>query len=462
VVIGSGPNGLTAAVTIAGAGYRVLVLEAAGEIGGGTRTLGLTLPGFLHDICSAIHPLAVSSPALLAMPLGLHGLEWIQPAAPLAHPLDGGRSVALDRSLATTATSLGGDGGAYHRLFSPAVRNWELLTGNLRIPRDPIGLLRFGRSSARPASRLLETFRGTPARALVAGAAAHSNLTLEASFTSGFALSLMAAGHAVGWPFPRRGAGSIAAALASYLDSFGGTIETGVRVNSLDELPPHRMVLCDVSPRELLRISGARFPAWYRRRLDEYAYGPAAFKVDWALDAPIPWADPGCCRAATLHLGGTAEEIAASERAVWAGGCPERPFVIAAQHTLFDPSRAPEGKHTAWAYCHVPNGSTADMTARIEQQIERFAPGFRDRILARSTLGPADLEAHNPNLVGGDFCCGANLWPQLFARPTILAWYTPDRRVLICSSATPPGAGVHGLCGYLAARAALRRLRGGL
>ena len=463
IVVGSGPNGLSAAASIAKAGYSVLVIEAAEEIGGGVRTLPLTLPGFLHDVCSAIHPLAIGSPAFTAMPLAQYGLDWVHPEIPLAHPLDGGRAVTLERSLNSTATNLGQDADTYHRLFAAVVANWntltELSTGKVRFPKDATGLVRAGFTSMRSAMSVLNGFHDPGARALLAGLAAHSNLPLENAFTAGFAVSLGASGHAVGWPFPRGGAGNISHALAGYLRSLGVRFECGVRVNSLDDLPRHRIVLCDISPRELLRISGSRLPEWYRRKLENFGYGPGAFKVDWALDAPIPWAAPECTRAGTVHLGGSAEEIAASERAVWAGKTAEEPFVLAAQHTPFDPSRAPQGKHTAWAYCHVPNGCPTDMTDRIERQIERFAPGFRDRILARSVLGPMALQARNSNLVGGDFCGGSNAWQQLFLRPTFLAFLTPDPRILICSASTPPGAGVHGMCGYYAARVALPRLR---
>jgi phytoene dehydrogenase-like protein len=463
IVIGSGPNGLTAAATVAAAGFSVLVLEAAAELGGGVKTLPLTLPGFLHDVCSAIHPLAISSPALLAMPLAQYGLEWIQPDIPVAHPLDGGRAVFLQRSVRETAASLGGDGEAYSRLLAPAVQNWDLLTnGRLRVPRSVIGLIGFGLAATRPALSLLESrFRAVEARALLAGLAGHSVLGLEDPLSAGFGMVLGAAGHAVGWPFPRGGAGQLATALTAHLRSLGVVLKAGARVDSLDDLPPHRVVLCDLSPREVVRIAGDRFPSSYRRQLTDFIYGPGVCKVDWALDSAIPWAAAGVGRAGTVHLGGTAEEIAESEHAVWEGRCSDQPFVIAAQHTPFDPSRAPAGKHTAWAYCHVPNGSALDMTERIEAQIERFAPGFRDRILGRSTIGPADLEQRNRNLAGGDITGGANTWRQMIARPTPLAYVTPDRRVLLCSASTPPGGGVHGLCGYFAARLALRRLRRG-
>ena len=462
-MIGSGPNGLAAAVSIAEAGYSVLVVEAADEIGGGARTLPLTLPGFRHDVCSAIHPMAVTSPVFRRWPLRDHGLHWIHPDAPLAHPLDGGRAVILERSLDETARGLGSDGDAYRRLFGPAVEEWDhltaFLTGSIWLPRRPVGLLRFAWNALRPGAGVARNFRGTAARALFAGLAGHSNLPLEESPSAGFGMALGVAAHAAGWPFPRGGAGAIAQSLASYAQSRGVVFETGVRVNSLDELEPFRIVLADISPRELLRISGGRFPGWYGEKLRQFQYGPAAFKLDWALDGPIPWSAPECARAGTVHLGGTAEEIAASEREVGLGRCPDWPMVLAAQHTRFDDSRAPSGKHTAWAYCHVPNGAREDMTARIENQMERFAPGFRSRILARSVMGPAAFEARNPNLVGGDFCGGSNRWRQILARPTLAGCRTPDARVLLCSSATPPGAGVHGICGFLAARVALRRLR---
>ena len=439
------------------------MLEAAADFGGGVKTLPLTLPGFLHDICSAIHPLAVSSPALLAMPLAKHGLQWIQPEIPAAHPLDGGHAVFLRRSLDETAADLGGDGEAYRRLLAPAVHNWDLLTrGQWRLPRHVGGLISFGLAAARPAMGLMESrFRGLEARALLAGLAGHSVLRLEDPLSAGFGLVLGAAGHAAGWPFPRGGAGQLAAALTAHLRSLGVVLETDARVDSLDDLPPHRVVLCDLSPRELARIAGDRFPGVYRQQLADFVYGPGVWKVDWALDTTIPWTAPNVSRAGTVHLGGTAEEIAESERAVGAGRCSDSPYVILAQHTPFDPSRAPDGKHTAWAYCHVPNGSPVDMTERIEAQVERFAPGFRDRILARSTIGPAGFEARNRNLAGGDITGGANSWRQMLARPTPMAYATPDRRVLLCSASTPPGGGVHGLCGYFAARLALRRLRTG-
>jgi len=415
-------------------------------------------------MCSAVHPLAISSPAFRDMPLRKYGLTWIQPDAPLAHPLDGGRAVMMERSIRTTAGQFGRDAEAYRNLLEPIALNWDraicTMMGQPRLPKDPLGLLRTSFATLFSTSNLLKkNFSSSLARALLSGLAGHSNLRMEDSPSAGFAMILAASGHAVGWPFPQGGAGKLSQALSAYLRSLGVRIETGHRVDSLDELPKSRVILCDLSPRELVRISGTRLPEDYLKKLTRFAYGPGAFKLDWALDAAIPWSAPQCIRAGTVHLGGSAEEIAASEREVWAGGHPERPFVIAAQHTLFDPSRAPAGKHTAWAYCHVPNGSTVDMTDRIEQQIERFAPGFRSRIIARSVHDPLALESHNSNLVGGDIYGGANRLLQLLARPTLTAYCTPDPSVLLCSASTPPGAGVHGMCGYFAAHAALLRLR---
>ncbi|WP_263418625.1 phytoene desaturase family protein [Terriglobus albidus] len=462
-MVGSGPNGLSAAAVLAQAGYSVLVLEAAEELGGGVKTLPLTVPGFAHDVCSSIFPLAVSSPAFRAMPLESFGLEWVHPEAPLAHPLEGGRAVVLERSLEATARSLEEDADAYRKLLGTTAENWDRLIGIMMGQsgslKTPGGLFRFGAWSTRSQTRLIETFRAEPARALLTGIAAHANLPMTASLSAGFGLLLAASGHGAGWPFPRGGAGKLAAALVGYLKKFGVALQTGSRVNSVDELPKSRLVLCDLSPRELLRIAGHRFPEGFRRKLAGYTYGPGAFKMDWALDAPIPWEAPSCRRAGTVHLGGSAEEILASEEAVQQGKIPERPFVIAAQHSLFDSSRAPEGKHTAWGYCHVPNGSNTDMADRIETQIERFAPGFRDRILRRSVRDPTLLEADNPNFVGGDIGCGLHSVRQMIARPSWRGYLTPDPSILICSAATLPGTGVHGMCGYFAAQFARLRLR---
>ena len=460
VVVGSGPNGLAAAITVARAGRSVLVLEGEETIGGGTRSAELTLPGFLHDVCSAVHPLGAASPFFRTLPLAEHGLEWIHPSAPLAHPLDDGSAVVIERSIAMTARNLGPDGDRYAQLMGPLVSNWprleSLLLGRLRFPRHPIVAARFGLLAMRSASRLARsTFRHQRARALFAGMAAHSILPLEQAPSSAFGLVLGIMAHAVGWPFARGGSQRIGEALASYLRSIGGKVVTGTTVESLDQLPPARITLCDVTPRQLLRMGGQRFPARFRGKLERYRYGPGVCKVDWALDGPVPWTAKACARAGTIHLGGTLDEIAASEHAPWGSEPAERPFVLLAQPTLFDSTRAPAGKHVAWAYCHVPNGSSFDMTERIEDQVERFAPGFRRRILQRSTMTAASLELRNPNLVGGDISGGSSELKQFFFRPTWRHYRTPAKSVYLCSASTPPGAGVHGLCGYLAARAAL-------
>ena len=465
VVVGAGPNGLAAAITLARAGRSVLVREAAATLGGGTRSEELTLPGFVNDVCSAVHPLVLGSPFFRSLPLAEHGLELVQPPAPLAHPLDGGDAVLLERSLEETAAGLGADGPAYRRLVGPLVEGWSrleeaILGPILSVPRHPLALAGFGLQALRPASQLARRrFSGGRARALFAGAAAHSIQAIERAGTSSFALVLLALGHVYGWPVARGGSQRIADALASYLCSLGGEIETGAPVDSLRELPAARAVLCDTTPHELVRIAGDRLPGRYRRSLERFRYGPGVFKLDYALDGPVPWAAPECARAATVHLGGTLAEVAASERAPGRGEHAERPYVLLAQASLFDPTRAPEGKHTVWAYCHVPNGSALDMTERIEAQIERFAPGFRDRILARSALGPAELERRNRNYVGGDINAGSADLRQLVARPALrlVPYATPVDGVYLCSSSTPPGGGVHGMCGHLAARAALRR-----
>ncbi len=466
VVIGSGPNGLAAALVLAGVGWSVRVIEGANEPGGGLRSAELTLPGFVHDICSAIHPLGIASPFFRTLPLAKYGLEWIQPPVPVAHPLETG-AVALERSIADTARMLNGDGLAYQRLFEPLVHRWDdllpELLAPLHFPRAPLPLARFGTAAIRSASSLaLARFARPPARALFAGLAAHSIQPLDRPITAAVALVLATAGHAAGWPLPRGGSRAIAQALALHLRALGGQIETGHTVRSLAELPRARAILLDISPRQLLRLAGDRLPARYRAALARYRYNPGTFKIDWALSGPIPWRDPVCARAGTVHIGGSIEEIAEAERAPWAGTAAERPFVLLAQPSLFDHTRAPAGQHTAWAYCHVPNGSSTDMTARIEAQVERFAPGFRHRILARSVMNPAALEHHNPNLVGGDINAGVQDLRQLYFRPVaaLNPYRTPLRGVYICSAATPPGGGVHGMCGYHAAMTALRDAAG--
>ena len=468
VVVGSGPNGLAAAVTLARAGKSVLVLEAKDIIGGGCRSAELTLPGFVHDVCSAIHPLGLGSPFFKTLPLGEHGLEWIHPSAPVAHPMDDGTAVLIERSVEETAAGLGADGKAYRRLMGPLAAGWSRLAddllgplGPLSIPRHPVSLARFGMNAIRSARGLAESrFEGERARAVFAGIAGHAILPLERPATAAIALVLGTLTHAVGWPLPRGGSQRIADALASYLRSLGGQIATGSPVESLDRVPPARAILFDVTPRQLLKIAGDRLRGRYRRSLERYRYGAAAFKLDFALSGPIPWRARDCARAGTVHLGGTLAEIAASETAVGRGQHPDRPYVLLVQQSLFDASRAPAGKHTAWAYCHVPNGSTFDMAARIEAQIERFAPGFRDLVLGRSVLSPAGLEAKNPNYVGGDINGGAQDLAQTFARPALrrVPYSTPVRGLYLCSSSTPPGGGVHGMCGYHAARAALRAM----
>ncbi len=464
IVVGSGPNGLAAAIMLARAGKSVQVVEAAETVGGGMRSEELTLPGFVHDVCAAIHPLGKASPVFRQFPLAQHGLTWDDAPAELAHPFDDGSAALLLRSPQETGRTLGSDARAWHELMQPLVDAADVLLSALLNPlnlaRRPLTMGRFGLQALRSAEGLSNTlFEGPRAKGLFAGLAAHSFLPLEQAPSAAFGLVLGLLGHVAGWPLAHGGSQQIANALAAYLQSLGGEIVTGERVDSIDALPPADAVLFDLTPRQLLKVAGHRFPDAYRRRLSRYRYGPGAFKLDFALDGPIPWTATECTQAATLHLGGTFEEIAAGEREVAHGRHPERPFVLLAQPSLFDPSRAPEGQHTVWAYCHVPNGSTVDMTGRIEAQIERFAPGFRDRILARSVLSPTALENHNPNYVGGDINGGLQDLRQLFTRPLVRIppYTTPDKHIYICSSSTPPGGGVHGICGYHAARSALRR-----
>jgi phytoene dehydrogenase-like protein len=460
VVVGAGPNGLAAAIALARAGRSVRVLEAADTIGGGSRSAELTLPGFVHDICSAVHPHPLASPFLRELPLAEHGLELVQPELALAHPLDDGTAVAFDRSIDVTAASIGGaDGDVYRKLMEPLVRDADKLMpailGPLRPTRHPLALSRFGLLGLRSAEGLVKRFEGPRGRALIAGNAAHSMLRLDASPTGAVALVLMLTGHAVGWPVARGGSQSVADALAAIARSHGAEIVTGHRVERIDELDDARAVLLDLTPRQIVAIAGHRLPDRYRRALERYRYGPGVFKLDWALDGPIPWVAAECARAGTVHIGGTFEEIAASER----GDGGARPYVLLSQPTVCDPSRAPAGKHVGWAYCHVPAGSTTDMTDAIEGQVERFASGFRERILARASVNAAEMEAYNPNYVGGDINGGLMDLRQLFTRPVArpVPYTTPDERLFICSSATPPGGGVHGMCGYFAAKAALRR-----
>ena len=465
VVVGAGPKGLAAAITLARDRHSVLLVEAADTVGGGTRSAPLTLPGFVHDTCSAIHPFALASPFFRALPLAEHGLEWVHPPLPLAHPFDDGSAAVLERSIEGTAATLEDDAQAYRRLLEPLVDHSESLLhdilGPLRWPRHPLALLRFARLGLAPARRLLEQrFVGWRPRGLLAGLAAHSVLPLERAPSAAAGLLLAVLGHRVGWPFPRGGAQRLAEALAAHLRSLGGEIVTGTRVQDLGSLPRARVVLLDLTPRQVLRLQGLRLPKRFRRTLARFRYGPGVCKLDLALAASIPWRNPDCSRAGTVHVGGTLEEIAASESAVWRGEHPERPFVLVAQQSLFDPTRAPAGMHTVWAYCHVPHGSSYDMSARMEAQIERFAPGFRERILARRVRTTVDLEGDNPNLVGGDIGGGVLDLGQLFTRPSRRRdpYSTPADNIYMCSASTPPGGGVHGMCGHFAARSAARRL----
>ncbi len=464
-MIGSGPNGLAAAVELARNGASVLVLEAADTIGGGTRTAELTLPGFHHDVCSAAHPLGILSPYLSELPLAEHGLVWIQPHASVAHPLDGEPAVMLTTALDTTAAALGPDAAAYRRLIAPLLRHpRELMRevlGPAHLPRHPLVLARFGVPALLPASMLGHTwFRGERARALLAGCAAHAILPLSRPVSAAAGMLFLFSAHVEAWPIARGGSAAITGALAGYLRTLGGRIETSRPVRSTADIPAARVHLYDTSPAQLASIASPMLPAGYVRRLRRFRYGPGVFKIDWALDGPIPWLDPACLTAATVHLGGTLDDIAASEAAVWRGEHPDRPFVLVVQPSLFDPTRAPAGKHTGWAYCHVPSGSTVDLTDAVERQVERFAPGFRDLVAARHVMRTTDLERYNANNIGGAITGGVTDLGQLFTRPVVRAnpYTTPNPRVLICSASTPPGGGVHGMCGYHAARSALRRL----
>jgi phytoene dehydrogenase-like protein len=465
IVVGSGPNGLAAAIELARAGASVLVLEGREEIGGGIRTRELTLPGFLHDTCSGCHPMGLLSPFFRTLSLERYGLRWIRPRASVAHPMEDEPAVLLRRSLGETAGDLGEDGRAYERLFAPFLRDPHGLLADLlgppRIPRHPIQMARFGLLGLRSATGSFRArFSGRRARALLAGCAAHSILPLDSSLTAAVGMIFALTGHIDDWPVAEGGSQTIGRALASLLRELGGRIETGRFVRSLADLPPARVVVFDTSPAQLAEVCEPILPAAYVRRLRRYRYGPGVFKLDWALDGPIPWRDPRCLEASTVHLGGTLEEIASSEAAVWRGEHPQRPFVLVVQQSQFDPTRAPGGKHTGYAYCHVPAGSDVDLTAVVELQIERFAPGFRDRILARHVMKTSDLQTENPNYVGGAIAGGVADLVQFFARPVARfdPYSTPNTRVFICSASTPPGGGVHGMCGYFAAKSAVRRL----
>ncbi len=462
VVIGSGPNGLAAAITLQQNGLSVLLIEGKDTIGGGMRSAELTLPGFTHDICSAIHPLAAASPFFETLPLASHGLEYIYPEIAAAHPFDNGKAAVLKQSIDETAAILGDDQQAYKNLLQPIVNDWPSIApdvlGPLHFPKHPLAMAAFGLTALRSATSVADRFKTEEAKGLFAGMAAHSMQPLTKLSTAAAALVLMSAGHLKGWPLPKGGSQKIANALASYFISLGGKIETNTYINTLDQLPSSHAVLFDTGPQQLLQIAGHHFSSIYKWQLEHYRYGMGVFKVDWALDGPIPFTADECRQAGTVHIGNTLSEIVSSEQLTWGGGHPEKPFVLLAQQSLFDPSRAPEGKHTAWAYCHVPGGSTADMTTAIETQIERFAPGFRDRILAKHTMNSTQMEEYNPNNIGGDINGGVIDLGQLFTRPA-LRWSpykTSAKGIYICSASTPPGGGVHGMCGYHAAKRALK------
>jgi phytoene dehydrogenase-like protein len=462
VVVGAGPNGLAAAILMQQQGLQVLIIEAKDTIGGGMRTAELTLPGFQHDICSAIHPMAAGSPFFKTLPLQRYGLEWLQPEVDAAHPFDNGTAAALTRSIEETAQSLGTDKQNYISLIEPVVRDWPYLApdllGPLSIPKYPFKLIEFGLKAIQPSTLLANRFKTTEARGLLAGMAAHSIQPLTNLATSAIALVLMANGHLGGWVIPKGGSQSIATALGNYFTSLGGHIQTGTYVKSLNELPSAHAVLFDITPKQLLQIAGHKFSSLYKWQLERYRYGDGVYKIDWALDAPIPFTAESCRRAGTVHLGGTLEEITAGEQASANGRHSEKPYVLLAQQSLFDDTRAPAGKHTAWGYCHVPNGSKKDMTSIIENQVERFAPGFKERILARHTMDTGEMENYNANYIGGDINGGVIDIGQLFTRPALrLSPYkTSAKGLYICSSSTPPGGGVHGMCGYHAAKKALK------
>jgi len=465
-VIGAGPNGLAAAIVLAQAGLQIDVLEAESTPGGAARTMELTLPGYQHDFGSAVHPLGVGSPFFSSLPLRDYGLEWIHSPAPLAHPLDDGTAVMLERDLSDTEASFGVDGESWRKLVEPFVDRWsELALDVLRpipsFPKHPWLMARFGMRAVPPARTIASRFRGERARALFAGLAAHSFLSLDAPLSAAAGMLMAVFGHAVGWPVPRGGSQSLTNALCGYLATFGGKVKTSSRVETLSGLRGYDLTFCDVTPRQLLKLADKRLSDHYKQRLQSYRYGPGVFKVDYALHSPIPWKAPDCSRAATLHLGGSFEEIAASEHAVRGGRHAERPFVLLAQPSLFDPSRAPQGKHTAWAYCHIPNGSKTDMLSRLEDQIERFAPGFRNCIVARRASSPADLERMDANLIGGDIGGGVMDIRQFLFRPSWKHYATSAKDIYICSSSTPPGGGVHGMCGYHAAKMALSTMNPG-
>jgi phytoene dehydrogenase-like protein len=459
IVIGSGPNGLAAAITLAEFGHRVVVYEAEREIGGGTRSAALTLPGFVHDVCSSAHPMALSSVFFQRINLGQFGFRWVHPEAALAHPFDDGTVILLTRSLDETSAQFGEDALRIRSWLDPFVQHWGDLSGDIlgpaALPRHPWTLAKFGRDAIFPAFSVAKRkFKTQKARAVFAGLSAHSVMPLDAWGSAAFGIVFWASCHAVGWPFAAGGSQSIGKALARHLEELGGRVVTNARIKSLYDLPEDALMLCDVTPRQFAELGGTQITPSARRKLQNFPYGPAAYKIDWALDGPIPWNAPECSKAGTVHLGGTLEEIAKSEQAAWGSVPSDKPFVLLTQSSLFDSTRAPAGKHTAWAYCHVPHASTADMLDKIEQQVERFANGFKKQIIARSVMTPIDLEKHNSNLVGGDISGGAISLNRLVHRSTSAAYRTSIPGVFLCSSSTPPGPGVHGLCGYFSARLA--------
>jgi len=462
IVVGSGPNGIAAAITLQQAGLSVLLIEGSDKSGGGLRTEELTLPGYFHDRCSAIHPLAASSPFFAQLGLDKYGLEFIYPEVAAAHPFDDGTAAALTGSVEDTASLLGKDSEAYVKLVSALVNDWSAIApdvlGPLSIPSEPLAMLRFGWKALQSAARIAGRFETKEARGLWAGMAGHSILPLDKPLTSAIGLVLMALAHYRGWPVPKGGSQAIARAMLTCFTELGGHVQTGFYVNSLNELPPAKAYLFDVTPRQMLSIAGDRFTPFYRKQLQSYRYGMGVFKLDYALDGPVPFSAEVCRRAGTVHLGNTFEEIALAEHQSHTGRHPEKPFVLLAQQSLFDQTRAPEGRHTLWAYCHVPHGSTVDMSEAIEKQIERFAPGFRDRVIARHTTNTREMEAYNPNYVGGDINGGIISLRQLFTRPTLRVspYRTSVRGLYFCSSSTPPGGGVHGMCGYHAAASVLK------